>query len=346
LSYSGLSYLWKRGALAGFSSACALLSGGCAQHHVAAFNPTRTPAPVAQKQQPLDRQILNAIDAGDGDYELNTLRARLDANPANLEVRLELARRYQKLGFPEVAVEHGRLACERAPLSDDAHIALARILRESARPAEAAAMLTAYTSTNPAAGSGVWAWLGLLRDDTEDWKGGEAAHRKALALDSERDDLHNNLGYCLLRQGRAGEAAAEFRAALRLHPHSVIAENNLALSLPRDTAGTQEAVARLQSVADPATAHNNMAVAFIEAGKYADARREIETALRYNRTHSAALNNLRLLSELDGHPAEVQAPARPGAGGAWTRLVLAWRHLWGSAAAGRTADTGSTVASR
>ncbi|MES1257690.1 MAG: tetratricopeptide repeat protein [Acidobacteriota bacterium] len=293
----------------------------------------------------MEQQIVNAVRAGDGDYELHTLRARLDANPLDLDARLEIAKRYQKLGYPEIAIEHGRLACERAPESEEAHLALAKMLRDAAKSAEGARMLAAYVTVNAAAGAGVWAWLGLLRDDTEDWKAGETAHRKALALAPGRDDLHNNLGYCLLRQGRREEAAAEFHAALKLHPHSVIAENNLALALTPDQTGNKEPVAHLQAVADPATAHNNMAVALIEAGRYAEAHQEIDAALRYNRAHSAALNNLRLLSDLDGHPAEMQAPVR--AEGRVARLVFAWHRLWGSSvAAGRnTVDSGSTMAS-
>ena len=334
------------------------LLASCAHHQTASIRP-----PQDFSHNAADRQVINAMDAGDGDLELRSLRAALDRDALNLNARLELANRYQKLGFPEVAIEHGRLAVERAPDSDDAHTGLAKLLRDNGRASEGADMLAAYTSSHVAAGASAWAWLGLLRDDAEDWKAGETAHRQALALAPGRDDLHNNLGYCLLRQGRREEAAVEFRAALRLHPHSVIAENNLALALAvsgkadsRDT----EAVAHLQSVTDPASAHNNLAVAYIEAGRYADAHKEIEIALRYNRTHSAALNNLRLLSELEGRPAEIQAPAhaegpagnsadrtadRPGK---WARLISAWHHFWGSSAPdGRTTnDSNATVASR
>jgi Flp pilus assembly protein TadD len=256
---------------------------------------------------------------------------------------------------------------ERAPDSDDAHTGLAKLLRDNGRAAEGAEMLAAYTSSHVSAGASAWAWLGLLRDDAEDWKAGETAHRQALALAPGRDDLHNNLGYCLLRQGRREEAATEFRAALKLHPHSAIAENNLALALAVGSkvdgkAGNRDndAVAHLQSVTDPASAHNNLAVAYIEAGRYAEAHKEIETALRYNRTHSAALNNLRLLSELEGRPAEIQAPvhAEGPAGnsadhaadrrGMWARVVSAWHHFRGSSVPdGRTTnDSNATVASR
>jgi Flp pilus assembly protein TadD len=311
----------------------------------------KQPAAVPAYAKNIDKQILNAVDAGDGDYELRVLRARLDSNPLDLAARLELAGRYRKLGFMEVAIEHGRLACERAPDSDEAHIALARMLRDAERYPEAVKVLSAYTSSHAGAGSPVWAWLGLLQDDTGDWKAGEVAHRKALALDPRRDEFHNNLGYCLLRQGRPEEAAGEFRAALKLHPHSVFAENNLGMALASGrNAGRNlehnEAVAHLQSVTDPATAHNNMAVAMIEEGRYAEARQEIDVALRYNRAHSAALNNIRLVADLEGRPAEMQRV--DPAPGKWSRVVLGWRRLWGGTASEslNNVGSGSTVASR
>jgi thioredoxin-like negative regulator of GroEL len=147
---------------------------GCAERpQTALVTPT-----AAQYVQ--DRQIVNAVDAGDGDYELKTLRAQLDANPLDLKARLELAKHYQKQGFPEVAIEHCRLACERAPDSDEAHVALAKMLRDSGKAAEGGAVLTAYTAKHDKAGVSVWAWLGLLSDETENWPAGEAAYRRAI----------------------------------------------------------------------------------------------------------------------------------------------------------------------
>jgi Flp pilus assembly protein TadD len=325
------------------------LLSSCSQRHMTSLKQTGAATAYAQN---IDKQIVNAVNAGDGDYELRVLRARLDANPLDLTARLELAGSYQKLGFTEVAIEHGRLACERAPDSDDAHIALAKMLRDAARSPEAAGVLSAYTSSHAGAGAAVWAWLGLLQDDTGDWKTGEAAHRRALALDPQRDDFHNNLGYCLLRQGRKEEAAGEFRAALKLHPRSVIAENNLGMALAAGLvtqnrfAQNKEAVAHLQSVTDPATAHNNMAVAMIEEGRYADARQEIDLALRYNRAHPAALNNLRLVADLEGRPAEMQRVDHGP--GKWSRVTLAWHRFWSGAAPDGQDKiaSGSTVASR
>jgi len=311
----------------------ALLTTACAARRPTALTPS-----AQQRNQ--DRQAINAVDAGDGDYEVKVLRAKLDSDPRDLTTRLALAHRYQQLGFPEVAIEHCRLACERAPDSDEAHIALARALRDDGRPSEGAKTLADYTSRHPSASASVWAWLGLLHDAAGDRKAGEAAHRKALSLAPDRDDLHNNMGYCLLLQNKKKEAADEFRAALRLNPSSVVATNNLAAAL--GAGSPKEAIQRLQSVADPATAHSNMAAVLIDAGEYENARKEIDQALSYNHQHSAALNNLALVSQLDGRPAEVKAPVRPVTG--WARAARAWHRLWGSGAtADRKADDSGTI---
>jgi Flp pilus assembly protein TadD len=123
-----------------------------------------------------------------------------------------------------------------------------------------------------------------------------------------RDSLHNNLGYNLLMQKKNAEAAAEFREALRLNPASQIARNNLGSALA--AGDTAQAVASFQANSDPATAHNNLAAVLIENGNFPEARRELQLALGYNKTHSAALKNLELVSRLDGRDATLPAPPR------------------------------------
>ncbi len=307
--------------------AASLVASGCGSHTRLLARSVRP-----STQQVVEREAVNAVDSGDGDYELRGLRAKLDANPGDLKARFALAQRYQTLGFHEVAVEHGRLAVERMPESEAAQVELAKLLWRAGRSVEAAKFLGEFSRNHELAAGG-WAWLGLVRDDSGDWKAGESAYRKALALQPDRDDLHNNLGYCLLRQGKRKDAEAEFRIAVRLDPHSVVARNNLGSVL---TSNPAEAVANLQSVSDPATAHNNLAAAFIEAGKYADARQELSEALRYNPQHPAALNNLTLVSKLDGKPAEFApqagkqtATAAVAAGGNASWVGRTWRRMWG-----------------
>src|SRR5689334_20314546 len=92
---------------------------------------SRTPTAMAQVKLPppqpaMERQVQNAVDAGDGDYEIRTLRQRMAAEPDNLEVRLALARRYQAMGSTELALEHYRLAAGRFPEHPDVHLPLAK----------------------------------------------------------------------------------------------------------------------------------------------------------------------------------------------------------------------------
>jgi Flp pilus assembly protein TadD len=282
--------------------------------------PAVASAPAAPAPTVWDRQIRNASDAGDGDYVLNRLRQRVAAEPANVAVRLELAMAYRDRGYPELAVEVCRLAAERFPDSTEAQLGLVRSLFAMKRPAEAIAALEAH----PRETADYYSWLGLSRDALGAWTEGEKAHRKAVELAPAQDGLHNNLGYNLLMQKKSEDAAAEFREALRLDPASQVARNNLGLALA--STDTQKALASWQAASDPATAHSNLAAVWIEKGNYAEARKELAVALGYNKSHSAALKNLELVSRLDGQPAGVQA--KEASESRWTRWKTGFRRLF------------------
>ena len=198
-----------------------------------------------------DRQMRNAVDAGDGDYQLRVLREKVAAEPDNIPVRLELAKAYRERGYHEVALEISRLAVARFPQSGEAQLALVRDLRDVNRRPEAIARLEAFSKPTPTARAEYYSWLGILRDESGLWPLGEPAHRKALELAPAVDYLHNNLGYNLLMQKKNDEAAREFQEALKLNPASQMARNNLGLALANSNA-TAQAVANWQSTSDPA----------------------------------------------------------------------------------------------
>jgi len=250
--------------------------------------------------------VAKAIDAGEGDYMARRLRQQMAAEPDNLSVRLELIAHYTRAGYPELALEHSRLAAVRFPESAEIQLSLAKLLRSLKMTAEAEKGLAAFLASRPQQSAVYDSWLGILHDELGQWTEGEKSHRAALALGPESDYLHNNLGYNLLMQKRPSEAAFEFKLALRLKPDSEVARNNLGIAL---VDAPREALLHWQSISDPATAHSNMAAMFIEQGRYADARRELDLALGYNRANAAALSNLKLVSELDGKPAVI--PIKP-----------------------------------
>jgi len=338
--------------LAGLSVSCVhqsqMLSG------IPSLPNAKMDKPAKQPQSAFDQQITNATDAGESDYELRALRQKMAAEPDNLTVRLELIEHYTRAKYPELALEHCRLAAVRFPESADVQLRMAKLLDAMKLDKEAAEGLSTFLAAHSQKAPEYESWLGILRDKQKDWAAGEKAHRAALALDPTRDSLHNNLGYNLLMQGKPKEAAQEFREALKIRPDSDVARNNLGMALvatpaaapspetPAATAGatatgvgatstgaastgaratptpvqatsaedsSNEALLHWQSISDPATAHSNMAALLIGQKRYPEARRELDLALGYNKDHSAALANLKLVSELDGKPAVI--PIKP-----------------------------------
>jgi len=172
------------------------------------------------------------------------------------------------------------------------------------------------------------AWLGIALDEAGDLAAGEQAHRAALALAPSDDAILNNLGFNLLRQHRPEEAIRILEAALELNRQNTLARSNLARAMSARAAESDAAgaVAHWSVAVDPASAHNNLAAAYIERGDYVKARRELDAALALERSHWAAWNNLQLVSELDGGPAATSA-APPA--GAWKRFTAVWRKALG-----------------
>lgn len=303
-------------------AAIAGLSLSCANSGPKAHNATPKP-PASVGVSAFDRQVRNAHDAGEGDLSLALLRRRVAAEPDNVSARLELAKAYGDRGYPDVALEIARLAAARFPDSGDAELLLVASLHALKQPAEAAGSLGAFLKAHPQTAPEFESWLGILLDASGQWASGEAHHRRAVELAPAAAFLHNNLGYNLLMQKKNSEAAGEFREALKLDPGSSMARNNLGSALAAGNA--VQAVASFQASSDPATAHSNLAAVLIENGNYAEARRELQIALGYNRTHPAALKNLELVSRLDGGDATLPGPPRQTR---WQRFKTGFARLF------------------
>jgi tetratricopeptide (TPR) repeat protein len=83
----------------------------------------------------------------------------------------------------------------------------------------------------------------------------------------------------------------------------------LASSATATSAELSEAILQWQSLSGPAAAHNNLGAVYIEQTRYAEARRELEQALEFERGNGAALKNLAWLSTVDGKPAQLPPPS-------------------------------------
>ena len=149
---------------------------------------------------------------------------------------------------------------------------------------------------------------GMANEHTGDHKGAERAYRRGLEIAPDDAELHNALGWTLFQDGRTAEAVAEYERALAANPNHAKSHNNLALALvelgrleeaashfktslalePKaeiysDLGFTmarlgksEEALADYQKALelDPncASAHFNLAVTFVQAGKFGGGR--------------------------------------------------------------------------
>jgi tetratricopeptide (TPR) repeat protein len=270
----------------------------------------------------MDRQVRNAIDAGEGDLAVRALRVKVVEQPADVESRLALAAAYERDGAAELAIEHYRIAAFQYD-SERAASRLARALDRLGESEQAVEVLVRYCGSHERASSSILSELGILEDEMSDLRAGE--HYHALALTAAlregaagQDQLHSNLGYNLIGQKRYAEAEAQLRTALELNPRSVVARGNLALALASSPSASgariDEAILQWQSLSGPAAAHNNLAAVYMEQGRYPEARRELERAIGYDNVNAAAFKNLEALAALDGKPAEVAvAPVRVAA---------------------------------
>lgn len=303
-----------------------LALGGCGHGHPQSLTRMQPagPPPV------MKRQILNAVDAGDGDALVRDLRRAILEQPDRIDLRLQLVNHFEKQGQAELVVEHLRLLAERYPANEELSLRLARSLRAQGSLDEALRILRNLTARQSVDSPAVWSLTGILLDELERPMEGEPEHRRALEVAHRDLDIYeNNLGFNLMSQGRRDDALAFFESALRRRPRSEVARNNLGVALATLKQGeidTATILAHWMSVTDPASAHNNLAAVLIEQERYAEARKELEQSLNLRPDLPAAWKNLQLLSELDGLPVTLPRPSLPSAKPAGR--ASAWQRAW------------------
>jgi Flp pilus assembly protein TadD len=186
---------------------------------------------------------------------------------------------------------------------------------------------------------------GTANENTGDHAGAERLFRRGLELAPADPDLLNALGWTLFQEGRSVEAVAEYQRALAADPKRVKSHNNLALALVDlgrldEAAAHYEASLRLQPKAeiwsdlgfimarlgrsedamadyrkalalDPncASAHFNLAVAFVQEGRLGEAEAHYRRALR-GRRNAETHNGLGYVLAREGRTDEAIAEFR------------------------------------
>ena len=111
--------------------------------------------------------------------------------------------------------------------------------------------------------------LGIIRRAQGDGEKALQCFSKALEIDSELFEAHNNLGTLLLGQGQIEEAIRHFSHSLLLHPDQARVYNNLGAAM--DLQGrSEEAIAHYHRALELAPSsyliHNNLGKMFMEKG--------------------------------------------------------------------------------
>lgn len=139
-------------------------------------------------------------------------------------------------------------------------------------------------------------WVQVLPRQRDDrWALQEALMRRRLEKYPGDFVAHANLGAALEARGRAAEAVAEYRQALRARPESAAVHNNLGAAL--QTAGDVDAAIAeyrqaVQAQPDYANARHNLGSALVLAGAFAEALPHLREAVRLSPDDGTARNNL------------------------------------------------------
>jgi len=125
-------------------------------------------------------------------------------------------------------------------------------------------------------------------------------YERALSLNPDHAEAHNNLGLALAAQGRIDQAVSHYERALSLKPDDAQTHYNLG-NVHRAQGRIDQAVSHYERAlslnpgdAVNAKAHNNLGLALAAQGKMDQAIAQYERALSLNRDYVKAYNNLGL----------------------------------------------------
>ena len=201
--------------------------------------------------------------------------------PTRPEYYLELAEALQNTGEVTKALPFYHAAVQRNPKWAFGLQKLGTALRRSGQYAEAAEVLKRATLI--ASEALTWHELGLAYQALGRSTDAMTAIEKALELDPELPEAHNNLGIMSVAGGAQKRAEAEFREAIRIRPDYADAHGNLA-NLLSGAGNSVEArehfeIALRLRPGDAATRYN-YAMLLGRSSQYDDAQRQLEESLR------------------------------------------------------------------
>lgn len=234
------------------------------------------------------------------DAAIERYEAALALDPTSTHALRGLGQTALGRGEIEPALAHLERARELAPWHGEVRLLLARAYQRLGRTAEAERELLAAGAfpdpiqaadpimqavTARAVNSAALADRGGRLARAERYAEAERLYRRVLEIRPGTATDHFNLGASLARQGKTGAAIAEYRRALELEPENPYALNNLALALADggDLPGAIEHLERaLAAEAGYAEAHHNLGLMRARQGRPDAAIEHYREALRHD----------------------------------------------------------------
>jgi tetratricopeptide (TPR) repeat protein len=141
----------------------------------------------------------------------------------------------------------------------------------------------------------VWHLLGLIAHQERKFEAAIAHYQKALVLNPNHYDTHNNLAVALHEQNQIDAAIVHYEQALALKPDYADAHNNYANAL-RSKGRAEDAIARYrQAIAHQPNypdAHNNLGLALYAQGEFGQAAECYRQAIALRPSYAQAHNHL------------------------------------------------------
>jgi eukaryotic-like serine/threonine-protein kinase len=190
---------------------------------------------------------------------LDAIRTARKLNPDDPDVRISLAAVYSETGKTDEAIGELRAALERRPTDDNAHRQLAIALRNQGRAEEA------------------------LQE-----------YQQALAIRPNYFRNNSALGVFYYRRGQYAEAAIAFQRATENQPDSAWGFINLGAAYLKsgDTRRALENFERSIQIAPDEAAYSNVGTIHYTEGRYAEAARAFEEAVRLGPKNDVSHRNL------------------------------------------------------
>jgi len=241
-------------------------------------------APLKQARTLLDRYDKQANVDRAIELLVPVVAARSDSVEAHTLLAEAYCRKYEYNKDAKVADRAGEEAGRAIALDQSyppAHIVLAMINSALRRYDGALGEAQKAQSQDPKS-SRAWRELGRAHSGLRQFEEAEKEFRKAVALDSNDWTAHNSLGTLFYNLGRLDEAVTEFDRMLALAPDNIRAYNNLGGAYFRQDQfdKARGMFERSLSLEKNATAYSNHGTALYEQGRYPEAVRSFEDAVR------------------------------------------------------------------